>query len=85
MVERSRACARWRVAVPIFLARVVVTSTQVFTLLSNSDIHKAPGGAEIPNNLLREAARGISPSLSFLFNFSLSHGKITSSVKAGKT
>ena len=24
MLERSRACARWRVAVPIFLARVVV-------------------------------------------------------------
>ena len=53
----------------------------VFNVLRSLRPRKAPGADDIPPLLLKECARGISSSLSTLFNISFTQGKVPSEWK----
>ena len=53
---------------------ITLSEADVFSVLHNLDINKAQGPDGIPARLLKETARQISPSLTVLFNKSLSTG-----------
>ena len=53
---------------------ITLSEADVFSVLHNLDINKAQGPDGIPARLLKETARQIAPSLTVLFNKSLSTG-----------
>ena len=55
----------------------------VYDVLRSLKPRKAPGADDIPPLLLKECARGISPSLSALFNLSFTTGKVPVEWKQG--
>ena len=55
---------------------LIISPEDVLVVLLNLDIHKAVGQDQIPPRLLKECAHQIAPSLSLLFNRSLSEGSL---------
>ena len=56
------------------IENITLSEADVCSVLYNLDINKAQGPAGIPARLLKETARQIAPSLTLLFNKSLSTG-----------
>ncbi len=56
------------------IENITLSEADVFSVLYNLDINKAQGPDGIPARLLKETARQIAPSLTLLFNKSLSTG-----------
>ena len=61
-----------------------IESTGVENLLSNLNPHKATGPDNIPSKFLKETAHYISPLLTFIFQSSISQGKLSADWKYAK-
>ena len=71
----SRSCSP-SISIQSNLEFISVSSEDVSALLSSLKIDKATGPDEIPAMLLKECSNEIAPSLTALFNMSLSLGKV---------
>ena len=59
-----------------FCPNMVIDTSDVFDVLRSLNPRKARGVDDIPPLLLRECARGLSPSLSALYNLSFAQGRV---------
>lgn len=59
---------------PNRLSEIYLTTSQVYDILSKIDPSKASGPDNLPGRILKEVAAEISPSITKLFNLSLSMG-----------
>ena len=58
------------------LDSLVLCEDDVYKVLLNLDLSKAPGPDGLPTIVLKKCARELTPSLCALFNLSLAEGKL---------
>ena len=61
---------------------IEITQSGITKLLSELNADKAPGPDELPNLLLKNAAKEISPFLTDIFTLGLWHEKWSNSIKS---